>query len=132
MKAWKNAGSYSSARGSVQAWLFMMARSVAIDRIRQKRADPQATPFDPFALDPACGDVTPEQKAAAWERRQHIRQVLSGLPAEQRKALMLAFFEGFSHFELAERLGAPLGTIKTRIRKRLLSLRKLLVEPEAL
>jgi RNA polymerase sigma-70 factor, ECF subfamily len=133
MKAWKNAASYSEKRGSVQAWLIIMARNAAIDRIRQRQAQPRALDLDPDGgVDPEAPDPSPELRAAMAQRRRHIRHLLRELPQEQRDAVVLAFFGGLTHSELAERLGEPLGTVKSRIRMGLIRLRTLLEEADAL
>jgi RNA polymerase sigma-70 factor (ECF subfamily) len=130
MKAWKYAARYSLQRGSVQSWLMIMARNAAIDRIRQKRAQPQTMSFEPESTaEPASADATPEERTAERERRRKVQIVLSELPPEQREAVELAFFGGLSHAELAERLHQPLGTIKSRIRMALIRLRGLIEEP---
>ena len=130
MKAWKYAAAYSDSRGSVQAWLLIMARNAAIDRIRQRRAQPAAVAVEPESFpEPVDPAATPEEESAIAERRRHVRRVLNELPPEQREALMLAFFAGLTHAEIAERLGQPLGTIKSRIRMGLIRLRGLLEEP---
>jgi len=129
MKAWRNAKSYSPERGTVQAWLFTMARSVAIDRIRQRRARPSTLPLEFQGLsEPPSGDESPEQQSASSQRRRKVQILLNELPAEQRDVVMLAFFGGLTHSELAGRLGQPLGTIKSRIRMGLMHLRSLLEE----
>jgi len=130
MKAWKYAGSYSEKRGSVQAWLLIMARNAAIDRIRQRRAeaDKLALDFDRLP-EPAAQDANPEEHSVQHERRERVQRVLGELPREQREALELAFFTGLTHAELAQRLGEPLGTVKSRIRMGLIRLRGLLEEP---
>ena len=124
MKAWKNAGTYSPDRGTVQAWLFTMARSVAIDRVRQRRARPSTLPLEfQGVAEPLAGDASPEQQSAASQRRRRVQVLLNELPPEQRDVVMLAFFGGLTHSELAGRLGQPLGTVKSRIRMGLLHLR---------
>jgi RNA polymerase sigma-70 factor, ECF subfamily len=133
MKAWKNASSYSPKRGSVQAWLIIMARNAAIDRIRQRRAHPRPVSLEvESGLDAEAPDASPEVVAVMAQRRSQVRRVLSELPPEQRDAVMLAFFGGLTHAELAERLGEPLGTVKSRIRMGLIRLRTLLEEGDLL
>jgi len=130
MKAWKYAGRYTEQRGSVQAWLMTMARNAAIDRIRQRRAQPKTQGFElETTAEPESGDATPEQQTAEEERRRRVQRVLRELPPEQREAVELAFFGGFTHAELAERLREPLGTVKSRIRMGLLRLRGLIEVP---
>jgi RNA polymerase sigma-70 factor, ECF subfamily len=127
MKAWKNAAGYSPERGSVQAWLMMMARSVAIDRIRRRTTQPDTTSIAPEnAPEPASPETSPEEQTSQGQWRTEVLRALNELPREQREALMLAFFEGLSHTELAARLGQPLGTVKSRVRIGLLRLRQIL------
>jgi RNA polymerase sigma-70 factor (ECF subfamily) len=130
MKAWKYAARYSDNRGSVQAWLMIMARNAAIDRIRQKRAQPRTLAFEPESMpEPESTDASPEEQTAERERRRRVQLVLNELPPEQREVVELAFFGGLTHAELAERLREPLGTIKSRIRMGLMRLRGLIEEP---
>jgi RNA polymerase sigma-70 factor (ECF subfamily) len=129
MKAWKYASDYSDKRGSVQSWLLIMARNTAIDRIRQRRAQPSTLAYDSDIFpEPVAPDASPEEESVLRERRVRVQQVLKELPAEQREALVLAFFAGLTHAELAERLGEPMGTVKSRIRMGLMRLRGLLEE----
>jgi RNA polymerase sigma-70 factor (ECF subfamily) len=112
MKAWKYASGYSERRGSVRAWLLIMARNAAIDRIRHRRAQPSTLTYEPDIFpEPVAPDASPEEESALREHRVRVQQVLKKLPAEQREALVLAFFAGLTHAELAERLGEPLGTV---------------------
>jgi len=130
MKAWKYAGRYTDQRGSVSAWLMIMARNAAIDRIRQKRAQPKTLAFEPAVTpEPEAADASPEEQTAERERRRRVQKVLKELPPEQREVVELAFFGGLTHAELAERLREPLGTIKSRIRMGLIRLRGLIEEP---
>ena len=129
MKAWKNAGNYSPDRGTVRAWLFTMARSVAIDRVRQRRARLNTFPLDfPGLVEPPSADDSPEQQTADSQRRRKVHQLLQELPPEQRDVVMLAFYKGMTHSELAGYLGQPLGTVKSRIRMGLLHLKSRLEE----
>ena len=130
MKAWKYAARYSEKRGSVQAWLMIMARNAAIDRIRQKRAQPKTLAFEPETTpEPESAEASPEEQTAERERRRKVQIVLRELPPEQREVVELAFFGGLTHAELAEHLREPLGTIKSRIRMGLTRLRGLIEEP---
>ncbi len=128
-QAWRQAGRYDRGRGAVIAWLLMMARSRAIDRLRARRSLP-AGPGDPEPLvgllsDPGEG---PEGAVISAERAARVRRALDGLPLVQRVAIELAFYEGLTHVEVAERLEVPLGTIKTRIRLGLARLRAAFLE----
>lgn len=129
MKAWKNAPTYSAARGGVQPWLAMMARSIAIDRIRQRRAEPACAACSwPLTRDFISPVASPEEQTIDSQRRAGVQRVLSELPAAHREVLLMAFFSGFTHSELAARLGQPLGTVKSRVRVALTKLRNLLEE----
>jgi RNA polymerase sigma-70 factor (ECF subfamily) len=113
---WRRARDFDRSRGTPTAWLLMMARSRAIDRLRAGEQD--RTRLEPLeamthATDPGGG---PERAAADAERRRRVQTALDTLPVEQREAIHLAFYSGMSHSEIAEHLGVPLGTIKTRIR----------------
>ena len=130
MKAWKYAARYTDKRGSVQSWLMIMARNAAIDRIRQKRAQPKTLAIEPESTpEPESTEASPEEQTADRERRRRVQRVLNELPQEQREVVELAFFGGLTHAELAERLREPLGTIKSRIRMGLMRLRGLIEEP---
>jgi RNA polymerase sigma-70 factor, ECF subfamily len=128
MRAWRNAASYDRARGSPLAWLLMMARSTSIDRLRQKAARPQAgedlSRFDLPAL-----QSDPEQSLGLLEQSRVVRLALAALPLEQQEALRLAYYSGLTHTELADQLGEPLGTVKTRIRLGLQRMRRALEQP---
>ena len=127
-QAWRQADRYDARRGSVIAWLLIMTRTRAIDRLRMRQARPdrQSTP-DPGVLDqlPAAGE-DPASGLVAQEDALRVRQALEALPLLQRMAIELAFFEGLTQSEIAERLEQPLGTVKTRIRLALGKLRDVL------
>jgi len=126
MKAWKNAASFSPERASVRAWLTMMARSVAIDRIRRRAARPDTASATDSVPEPPSIDMSPEEHTVQVQWRVVVRRALDELPREQREAVTIAFFEGLSHSELAKRLGQPLGTVKSRVRIGLIRLREIL------
>lgn len=128
MKAWRNAASYSPERGNVTAWLLMMARSMSIDRIRHRNAQPKTTDLPGDWPDPPAPGASPEEQTVDSEWRARVTSALAELPREQRQVLAMAFFSGLTHAELAEKLGQPLGTVKTRIRLGLQRLRKALEE----
>ena len=122
--AWRAASSFDPFRGSVLAWLIVATRSRAIDRIRTRKAavSTNAAGRDPLADLPSGDDV--EERAASREWETVCRAAVGELPAEQRRALELAFFEGLTHQQIAEKTATPLGTIKTRIRLGLMKLRE--------
>ena len=122
-QAWRTATRYEAGRGTVAGWLLMIARTRAIDRLRARQSRPDTT--GTVMLDRMPGrDEPPPDALLASEQHARIRQGLVALPAEQRTALELAYFEGLSQSEIAERLAAPLGTVKTRIRTALATLRR--------
>jgi RNA polymerase sigma-70 factor (ECF subfamily) len=121
-QAWRHAARYTATRGTVAGWLLNMTRSRAIDRLR-RRPSQRHTPFED-----AVGDLIdaapPIDEQVAWAgRAAQIRDALGELPLLQRIAIELAFYEGLTHPEIAERLEVPLGTVKTRIRQGLLKLK---------
>jgi RNA polymerase sigma-70 factor (ECF subfamily) len=122
--AWRAASSFDPFRGSVLAWLIVATRSRAIDRIRTRKSSVSSDDAGrgPLADLPASDDV--EHGAAARQWETVCRAAVGELPADQRRALELAFFEGLTHQEIAERTATPLGTVKTRIRLGLMKLRE--------
>jgi RNA polymerase sigma-70 factor (ECF subfamily) len=128
-QVWRQASRYDTTRGAVVAWMLMMTRSRAIDRIRSRRGLPPVAPDSWKGLaemvDPAQG---PELTTLTGEQVTRLRDALNTLPLAQRLAIQLAFYEGLTHIEIAERLEEPLGTVKTRIRLGLLKLRDAVLE----
>jgi RNA polymerase sigma-70 factor (ECF subfamily) len=122
-QVWRDAGKFDASRGSVAAWLCVIARSRALDLIRshsrrQRLNDSVAR--EPVESAASAPDILHE------ERRQAVGAALAELPATQREAIELAYYEGLSQSEIAERLQQPLGTIKTRMRTGMLTLRDML------
>lgn len=116
LQAWRSAASYDPGRGSPVAWLLTIARSRAIDRLRATAGDRrQLAPFE-LGLKAAASEPGPEEASSLVQRSRFVRSALERLSREQREAIELAFFAGLSHNEIADTLGAPLGTVKTRIR----------------
>jgi RNA polymerase sigma-70 factor (ECF subfamily) len=117
---WRNPQAFNAGRGNLGPWLAVIARNRAIDQLRKKRPEVE-TAETVIAVDPDL-ESTAERKRAI----EKVRAVLAGMPAEQRAALEMAFFEGLTHVEIAGKTGQPLGTVKTRIRSGLLAVRKAL------
>ena len=123
-QAWRQAARYESSRGNVIAWLLNLTRSRAIDRLRGRRARPDTAAGDPSTLElPDLSQPVDEQIALSTEAAR-IRAAVDELSVLQRVAIELAFYEGLTHVEIAERLELPLGTVKTRIRQGLLKLKE--------
>jgi len=130
-QAWREAARFESDRGSVGAWLATIARSRALDYVRARgrrwRITGDAVRAEPEGA-PAMGSIgeNPATMPELDERRHRVRAALDRLPAEQRHAIELAFYEGLSQSEIAARLETPLGTVKTRIRSAMRQLRQAL------
>ena len=128
-QAWRQAARYDATRGAVGAWLLVMARTRAIDKLRARRAR-----SGPQAVDDRAIEEMPSHAADAAaaiigaEEARRIRRALGELPLLQRIAIELAYYEGLTQREIADRLEEPLGTVKTRIRLGLLKLRDTLAE----
>jgi len=134
-EVWERHDRYSAARGAPVAYLLTLTRSRAVDRLRSRRlrnsrtvgledstgAEAAASLNADRAMDPLSDTLLAEQ-------RGRVIQALGSLSGAQRKAVELSFFDGLSHSEIAQDLGEPLGTVKTRIRQGLLQLRKSLVD----
>lgn len=124
-QAWRQAASYEAGRGSVGAWLATIARSRALDTVRARGR--RAKAHERAALEPiATAGPDPSRGVERSEARRLVSQALAALPGPQRTAIELAYFEGLSQSEIAERLAEPLGTVKTRIRAGMEKLRGLL------
>jgi RNA polymerase sigma-70 factor (ECF subfamily) len=122
-QVWRSASGYRPERASVAAWLTMLARSRAIDRVRARARGGAAERIETVreTADPAS---TPEQRTIASAEQARVRAALAGLPEDQRRLLELACYAGFTQSELASRLGLPLGTVKTRMRIGMMRLRE--------
>jgi RNA polymerase sigma-70 factor (ECF subfamily) len=118
---WRDPRKFDPQRGSLGPWLHTLARYKAIDAVRREASVKRRTAEVDLELFEAPDDVHDE----VWRgmRRRRLNEAIAGLPADQRRALSLAFIEGLTHVEVAEREGIPLGTAKTRIRTALLRLR---------
>lgn len=118
IQLWKYPNKFADGRGSLPAWLAVVARNRAIDHLRHRR------PMEPFGDLVVASSVNLSSEVERNRMIEKVRSVMSGLPVEQQRMLELAFFEGLTHSEIAARTGEPLGTVKTRIRSALASLRK--------
>src|SRR4051794_23819578 len=127
VKAWTNAKMFDAVRGSDVAWLISIARSRGIDRLRSRKIRGDREDDAGRELSTGTGFVekrTGADDAIESEERMAVRGALAELPEPQRVALALAYFEGMSQSEIAERLGEPLGTIKTRMQLGMKKLRE--------
>ena len=120
MQIWRNPDSFIATRGTLGGWLAVVSRNRSIDTLRRKKPSEQV---DEMQL-PSNYNLADE--AIRSGMMDKARVIIQRLPAEQRKTLEMAFFDGLTHSEIAEMTGDPLGTVKTRIRSALLTLRKAL------
>ena len=118
MQLWRTPGAFDAGRGNLAPWLAVIARNRAVDLLRKRR--PQTE------ISETIVSVEPDMAREADRGRamEKVRTVLKEMPAAQRSSLEMAYFEGYSHSEISEKTGEPLGTIKTRIRNGLMLLRK--------
>ncbi|HEY1011237.1 MAG TPA: sigma-70 family RNA polymerase sigma factor [Herpetosiphonaceae bacterium] len=129
VRVWQRAKTFDQTRGNVAPWLFGIARNLSIDELRRRRVRPQPVyddPENPWLAELPDETVSVEGDVWLREQRALIRSALRELSNDQREALELAYFSGLTQREIAERLGNPLGTIKTRMRLGLLKLREIL------
>ena len=126
LQVWSRAADFDQTRGRPFTWLVTLARSRAIDRLRslgsRDRAALEATRETTDEVQDATDDVIRSEEG------EIVRRALAELPEEQRRALLLAYFEGLTQSEIAARLGSPLGTVKTRMRSGMIKLREMLDE----
>jgi RNA polymerase sigma-70 factor, ECF subfamily len=125
-QAWIQAARYDIGRGAVAAWMLMLTRSRAIDRLRSKRARPENAADLQDADNIPDTAVPQDLQLLSAEQVTRLQKAVAELPVLQRTALELAYYEGLTHAEISDRLGDPLGTVKTRIRQAVIKLREAL------
>jgi len=114
---WRSGARFDKARGSVRAWTLSIVRNRAIDALRSRAGKaPKLTFDDEGILEQRPADDSTEDEAMRHETAGEVRGALETLPGDQAKVIELAYFGGFSHSEIAEMLGVPLGTVKGRMR----------------
>lgn len=125
-QVWRTAERYDIMRARVDSWLFMIARSRSLDRVRARvrvQRDQEAS-AELLVLNDAAKASDPERDALVADRRKTVLAAIADLPVPQREAIELVYYEGLTHLEVSERTGDPLGTIKTRVRLGLGKLRE--------
>jgi RNA polymerase sigma-70 factor, ECF subfamily len=127
-QVWRIADRYDPRKSRGDTWIFMLARSRILDRLRklQRRTPSSGEVLDIAEIQVSSSSVDPLDAAVVSERREQVLSVLSQLPDEQRRVLELAYYQGLSHSEIAQSTGISLGTVKTRIRLGLNKLRSAL------
>lgn len=124
---WRTAKSYDPQRGRVEAWLFLLTRSRALDKIRsQQRSLRTLITLETFRERSSTFTSGPEDHVLQTERQSAVRSALGKIPAEQSEVILLAYFHGWTQARIAEHLNVPVGTVKTRLRLGLTKLRALL------
>ncbi|HEY6365218.1 MAG TPA: sigma-70 family RNA polymerase sigma factor [Candidatus Binatia bacterium] len=124
LQVWRQAPGYSAERGSPEAWIINIARSQAIDKIRSiRRMGRSFLPTDDAALAGSGENV--ESLVVKSQARMAMNSALANLPEAQRKVLELAYLDGLTQTEIAERLAEPLGMVKTRMRSGIQRLREI-------
>jgi len=131
LRLWRNAATYSAARGRFGSWLLSVTHHLAVDQLRRRQARPQTVASIDDLVVQGLPDHRTDVEEETWlaERREIIQQALRQLPAAQREVIELAYFGGLTHVEIASRLGDPLGTVKTRMRLGVQKLREVLQRP---
>ena len=126
MRVWQKAGTYRADQSKVSTWLTHIARHHAIDILRRRsvRLDQYAVQWDDATSSAESSGQGPQESAEIALRRERVQAALAELPAEQKQALTLAYFGGYTHQQIADILRQPLGTIKTRIRLAMQKLRE--------
>ena len=124
LQVWRSAATFRAERAKASTWILTLVHRRAVDLVRRE----ERRQADPLTDDSAAGEAPEQTEEAAWLRfeRERVQSALKQLPDVQREALELAYYGGFSQSELAERLGVPLGTIKSRMFAGLARLRELL------
>ncbi len=122
VQIWERAGSFDPSRGQARSWLYAVVRHRALNILRGETRTDLVEDFEPFAL--ASEDESPETIVSRLSDAGALRRCLERLDPSRRQAILLAYVQGLSHGELAGRLGVPLGTIKSWIRRSLISLRE--------
>jgi RNA polymerase sigma-70 factor, ECF subfamily len=129
LSIWRSTARYDAARGSVRSWSLGIVRNRAIDALRRAATPaPRLDLDDDAALERRQAPERTDSEVIRRETARKVRGVLGTLPNEQSQVIELAYFGGFSHSEIAEMLGAPIGTIKGRMRLGLEKIRTTLAE----
>jgi RNA polymerase sigma-70 factor, ECF subfamily len=128
-RVWENAATYRSEQAKLTTWMTSITRYRAIDILRKRQVRPErdSLNWEDAGLDGNPGALeSPEELTDLALQQRRVRAAIAVLPVDQREVLALAYFQGLSHSQIAEKLGQPLGTVKTRIRLAMQRLRDLL------
>ncbi|HTX42468.1 MAG TPA: sigma-70 family RNA polymerase sigma factor [Acidobacteriaceae bacterium] len=125
LQLWRSAARFDAKRGSLPAWLMVIARNRAISRLRGRERLLVQDDDDGFSMENLPAAVNLEDEASRAELTRKVRAAMAALPEEQREAVELAYFEGMTQTEIAARTGSPLGTVKSRVRAAMQSLKQI-------
>lgn len=131
-RVWQKADTYQANQAKVTTWLTSITRHRSIDLVRRRHSRPEKDSLSWLELPPGVllDGHNPETATELSLRQARVRAAVAQLPADQQQALALAYFKGYSHRQIADELGQPLGTIKTRIRLAVQKLRQLLPDDQ--
>lgn len=129
-RVWEKARTYDFGISKVSTWLISITRNRAIDEFRRGKIRPEhySVSWEDVSVGLMPQTSDPEELTELYIRQKSVREAIATLPPEQQQTLALAYFKGYSHSEIAEILGEPLGTVKTRIRLAMQKLRHVLSE----
>jgi RNA polymerase sigma-70 factor (ECF subfamily) len=128
LRIWEKAKTYRADKAKVVTWIARIARNRAIDVYRQRRSreNKASAGWEELKQEATAPAPHPGERMETARLQERVRDAVASLPPDQRAALALAFFQGRTHKEIAEELGEPLGTVKTRIRAAMQKLRSIL------
>lgn len=114
VSVWRKAHTFDPSKSNASTWMFTMARNRLIDTVRQEGRRRRLA--DELAREPEPEETSTDFELSRWEANEQVQRLMKDLPPEQSRAVYLAFIEGKSHRDIADDLGVPVGTIKSRIR----------------
>ncbi len=113
LTVWRKANLFNADKGSVAAWVFTIARNLRIDRLRREVVWQE---YNDEKMDIESEDTPPDEAVSSMQTAEIVRTAVAKLPEEQKQVLDLSYVEGLSHSEISQRLGLPIGTVKSRMR----------------
>ena len=125
LQLWRGASRFDASRGSMAAWLLVIGRNRALSRLRGKARHEILADSEEFSIEAVPSPGNLENDAARAQLMQRLQGAMAALPSEQREAVELAYFEGMTQTEIAARVGCPLGTVKSRVRAAMQTLKQL-------
>jgi RNA polymerase sigma-70 factor, ECF subfamily len=131
LQLWRGAARFDATRGSLPAWLMVIGRNRALSRLRTREHREIPEDIEAFPANAVPSSVNLEDDAERSLLMEKLRTAMATLPAEQREAVELAYFEGMTQTEIAARTGSPLGTVKSRVRTAMQSLKQVFDERTA-